>query len=93
MQIESFSATLDLFFLDNGRYPTTSEGLDALIKKPGGADKWSGPYMPQTSVPVDPWGNAYEYKAPGNKAPYLITSFGSDGKKGGSDEAADISNE
>ena len=91
LQIESFSRALDLYFLDNGRYPTASEGLEALVKRPPAADKWGGPYA--DSLPSDPWGNPYEYRVPGTKAPYAITSHGSDGQKGGTDEGADISNE
>jgi len=93
LQIENFKSTLDLYFLDVGRYPTASEGLEALIKRPAGADKWNGPYVQQPAVPLDPWGNPYEYKVPGTKAPFEITSFGADGKKGGTDDNADISNE
>jgi general secretion pathway protein G len=93
LQIESFAAALDLFYLDNGRYPTTQEGLDALVKRPAAADRWSGPYIQQSDLPADPWGNAYEYRVPGTKAPYTIVSLGSDGQRGGTDEGTDISNE
>jgi general secretion pathway protein G len=93
LQIESFASALDLFFLDNGRYPSASEGLAALVKRPAGSDKWGGPYLQQTDVPPDPWGNAYEYRVPGTRAPYVIVSYGSDGQKGGTDDGADISNE
>jgi len=93
LQIESFAGALDLFFLDNGRYPSSSEGLGALIKRPPSADKWGGPYLQQDAVPLDPWGNAYEYRVPGTKAPYVIVSYGADGKKGGTDDGADVSNE
>ncbi|WP_237154323.1 type II secretion system major pseudopilin GspG [Oryzibacter oryziterrae] len=93
LQIESFGAALDLFFLDNGRYPTGSEGLEALVKRPAAADKWNGPYTNQAEIPKDPWGNPYQYGVPGQKKPYVITSLGSDGKKGGTDDGADISSE
>ena len=93
LQIESFASALDLFYLDNGRYPSTSEGLEALVRRPAAATNWSGPYLQQPDVPVDPWGNAYEYRVPGNRAPYTIVSLGSDGQRGGSDDGADISNE
>lgn len=93
LQIEGFSQAMDLFFLDNGRYPTTSEGLAALVKRPGAAERWSGPYLRVDEVPADPWGNPYEYRSPGGSKPYVITSLGADGQKGGTDEAADISNE
>lgn len=93
LQIQSFSAALDLFFLDNGRYPSTSEGLPALVKRPAAADKWGGPYLQLTDIPKDPWGNDYQYRTPGQRHPYVIVSLGADGQKGGSDDGTDISNE
>jgi general secretion pathway protein G len=93
LQIESFATALDLFYLDAGRYPTTSEGLGALVKRPAGLANWSGPYTSKDTIPADPWGNPYDYKTPGQKAPYTITSLGADGKKGGTGDGADISNE
>ena len=80
LQIESFASALDLYFLDTGRYPSNAEGLQALVKQPPGSEHWSGPYLKQPSVPLDPWGNAYEYHVPGKSAPYAITSLGSTGK-------------
>lgn len=82
LQIESFSSALDLFFLDNGRYPNTNEGLQALVQRPASAENWSGPYLKQASVPADPWGRPYEYRVPGKAAPYMITSLGPDGQRG-----------
>jgi general secretion pathway protein G len=64
LQIQSFASALDLFFLDNGRYPSTSEGLKALVTAPSGSTGWGGPYIQQTQVPADPWGNPYEYRVP-----------------------------
>lgn len=90
LQIESFASALDLFFLDNGRYPSMSEGLQALVKRPPTADHWSGPYLKQNALPADPWGRPYEYRVPGKAAPYHITSLGADGQKGG---GGGISNE
>jgi general secretion pathway protein G len=83
LQIESFSSALDLFFLDNGRYPTTGEGLQALVKRPPSADAWAGPYLKQNAVPADPWGHPYEYRVPGKSGPYAITSLGPDGQRSG----------
>lgn len=81
IQIESFKNALDLFFLDAGRYPTTSEGLTALVVRPGNVANWSGPYVKGNAVPKDPWNNAYLYRAPGqNGRPYDIVSAGPDGK-------------
>lgn len=90
LQIDSLSAALDLFYLDAGRYPSQSEGLDVLIKRPSSVDNWNGPYLKQTTLPADPWGHPYEYRVPGQGSPYMIVSLGSDGREGGSDDAADI---
>jgi general secretion pathway protein G len=90
LQIDSLSAALDLFYLDAGRYPSQSEGLEVLIKRPPSVDSWNGPYIKQADLPLDPWGNAYIYKVPGQNAPFQIVSLGSDGREGGSDDAGDI---
>jgi general secretion pathway protein G len=90
IQIQSFASSLDLFYLDLGRYPTTSEGLPALVTRPGGASAWNGPYLNHNSVPNDPWGHAYKYHAPGEHTPYETISLGSDGQEGGTGTAADI---
>jgi general secretion pathway protein G len=93
LQIESFSSSLDLFYLDNGRYPTTSEGLNALAERPADVTVWNGPYLKGGRVPLDPWGNPYQYRSPvDHTPPYEILSFGSDGREGGTGNAADISN-
>lgn len=92
-QIEAFEKSLDTFRLDVGRYPTTEEGLAALQVAPATAGaKWNGPYM-KKGVPPDPWGNPYQYKAPGSKAEFEILSLGRDGKAGGAGEDADISSQ
>ena len=92
LQIESFGSALDLFYLDIGRYPTTSEGLTALVQRPTGTEVWNGPYVKGGKVPSDPWGNPYQYRSPVESAPYEIVSYGADGHEGGSGTAADISN-
>ena len=91
IQIQSFSSALDLFYLDAGRYPTSSEGLAALIKPASGLTTWNGPYLKGGNVPNDPWTHPYVYRAPGEHGPYDILSYGSDGQEGGSGLAADIS--
>lgn len=89
-QIEAFEKSLDTFRLDVGRYPSTEEGLAALLAAPPAAGvKWNGPYL-KKSVPLDPWGRAYVYRAPGAKAEFEIVSLGRDGQPGGSGEDADI---
>jgi len=90
IQIESFGSALDLFFLDTGRYPNTSEGLAALVRRPGNINSWNGPYLKGGVVPPDPWGNAYVYRSPGQHGNYDILSYGSDGTEGGTGAAADI---
>ena len=92
LQIESFGSALDLFYLDTGRYPTTSEGLNALVQRPTGVEIWNGPYLKGGRVPTDPWGNPYQYRSSVEGAPYEIVSYGSDGREGGTGTAADISN-
>jgi general secretion pathway protein G len=90
-KIQSFSSTLDLFYLDAGRYPTSSEGLAALVKPAPGLTAWNGPYLKGGSVPNDPWGKPYVYRSPGERRAYEIVSFGADGQEGGTGIAADIS--
>jgi general secretion pathway protein G len=92
LQIESFGSALDLFYLDTGHYPTTSDGLSALVQRPTGGEVWNGPYLKGGRVPLDPWGKPYQYRSPGEHAPYEIMSYGSDGREGGTGSAADISN-
>lgn len=84
----NISVALDLFELDNGKYPTTEEGLSALRTKPTVASNWKGPYLKRK--PQDPWGNPYAYRSPGEYNPdYDLYSYGPDTKEGGGD---DISN-
>jgi len=90
IQVESFASSLDLFYLDAGRYPTTSEGLVALAQRPGAINTWNGPYLRTGAVPNDPWGHPYIYRSPGEHGPYDIISYGSDGQQGGTGTAADI---
>jgi general secretion pathway protein G len=90
IQIESFGSALDLFFLDSGRYPTSSEGLTLLVQRPANMAGWNGPYLKGGVVPNDPWGNPYVYRAPGQHGAYDIISHGSDGQEGGTGNAGDI---
>ena len=91
IQLQSFSSALDLFYLDAGRYPSTAEGLSALVQRAPGVAAWNGPYLKGGNVPNDPWNHPYVYRAPGERGPYDIMSYGSDGQEGGSGLAADIS--
>jgi general secretion pathway protein G len=88
-QIESFGKALDQYRLDAGHYPTTEQGLQALVVKPADEARWDGPYL-KKGVPTDPWGTAYIYKRPGTKGEYDIISLGKDGAPGGTGEDADI---
>jgi len=91
IQIESLKNALDLFFLDVGRYPTTSEGLGALMARPSSASSWNGPYLKSAAVPRDPWNNPYVYRAPGqNGRSYDIVSFGADGRDNGTQSGTEI---
>jgi general secretion pathway protein G len=92
VQIEGLVTSLELFHIDIGRYPTTSEGLDGLVKAPGKTLGWNGPYISKNSLPLDPWGQAYRYESPGKKGPFDLYTFGRDGKEGGTNEDADIWN-
>jgi len=91
IQMQSFASALDLYYLDLGRFPSTAEGLGALTQRPGGAaSTWNGPYLKNASVPNDPWGHPYIYRAPGEHGAYDIVSLGADGQQGGTGPAADI---
>ncbi|HDD45332.1 MAG TPA: type II secretion system protein GspG [Candidatus Desulfofervidus auxilii] len=87
-QIELFGAALDAFRLDVGRYPTTEEGLEALVTNPG-IEKWDGPYL-KKKIPLDPWGHPYVYKCPGEHGEYDLYSLGADGQIGGEGKNKDI---
>lgn len=91
-QIDALTKALDTYRLDTGRYPTTEQGLNALVTAPGGIAKWNGPYLSK-AVPPDPWGRVYLYRAPGTSGrDYDVLSYGKDGVPGGSGEDADLSN-
>jgi general secretion pathway protein G len=88
-QIAIFGVALDQLALDTGSYPNTSEGLEALVRS-SGAEGWDGPYLKSTEVPKDPWGNPYQYQAPGSHGDYDIISYGKDKSQGGEKYNADI---
>ena len=90
LQIEGLSAALDMYRLEVGHYPTSSEGLDALVAEPSGAKRWNGPYLKKTTLPQDPWGFDYEYKFPGEHGAYDIVSRGADNAHGGDGENTDV---
>ncbi|MBW1787319.1 MAG: type II secretion system major pseudopilin GspG [Deltaproteobacteria bacterium] len=90
-QISMFETALDTYRLDVGEYPATDHGLEALRVQPDDADKWDGPYLPK-DIPLDPWGNPYDYVSPGENAEYEVISYGADGTAGGEGEDLDIVN-
>ena len=85
--IANLEVALDAYEVDNGQYPSKSEGLNALIENRSNTTSWKGPYL-KRSVPADPWGNSYVYTQPGrhNTYGYDLYSFGSDGREGGGDD-------
>lgn len=91
-QMKQVGNALDLYKLDNNRYPSTEQGLRALVEKPTGSPEprnWNPDgYMP--SMPQDPWGNSYDYSSPGINGDYDLISYGADGREGGDEDDADI---
>jgi general secretion pathway protein G len=94
MTIESLSAALKLYKLDNGSYPSTEQGLQALVQSPGSGGEmknWrKGGYLEKGKVPNDPWDNEYIYIAPGAHGDFDLISYGADGTAGGEDANMDI---
>lgn len=90
LQINDFSAALDMYKLDVGRYPTTSEGLGALVEQPSGVNGWNGPYLRKTTIPKDPWQYDYQYRSPGDHGAFDIISLGGDNREGGEGEDRDV---
>lgn len=96
-QINALKSVINSYYLDNGQYPTTEQGLKALINKPSISpipENWNGPYLEDGKMPKDSWGREIHYKQPGdkNKGSYDIFTLGSDNAEGGTDSAADIGN-
>ena len=94
-QIAMLEAALDQYRLDMGRYPTTEEGLRALIEPPEDEEMrkhWRGPYLKKAKIPKDPWGREYQYRCPGEHGDFDLWSYGADGQPGGEGENADITN-
>lgn len=91
IQIEGFAAALELYRLDIGKYPSDSEGLSVLIKKPDNDNiRWNGPYLRKKEIPKDPWGNTYIFTNSKGSSMFSIISYGSDGLPGGEGEDKDI---
>lgn len=91
-QIDSFDKALQAFRMDTGRYPTSGEGLQALVVAPANEPRWRGPYL-KDSIPLDPWSVAYRYQYPSTRGKdFDIVSFGHDRAPGGTGDDADIGN-
>ena len=91
--IRTIGQSLELYKLDNFSYPSSQEGLTALISQPSNAKNWQpGGYLNSKSLPTDPWGNDYQYRRPGKNGVYDLWSNGADAKEGGADESKDIGN-
>ncbi len=95
VQVRMLDAAIETYRMDSAVFPTTEQGLDALVREPADARNYqTGGYLRQRRIPVDPWGNAYQYESPGqhNDHSYDLWSFGSDGAPGGEGNDADIGN-
>ncbi len=85
IQITEFEGALQMFNFDMGRFPTTAEGLEALMRNPGNYDAWRGPYL-QKAMPNDPWAKPYAYRCPGQHGDFDLFSFGANGIEGDDDD-------
>lgn len=90
IQIERLSGILDLYRLEVGRYPTTEEGLQALLEQPPGVERWNGPYIKKADALMDPWGKPYQYISPGEHGDFDLYTPGADGALGGEGEDQDL---
>lgn len=92
VQIKNIASAMELYRFDTGGLPPPAVGLEALVKAPASATAWNGPYLPQPTALIDPWGKPYEIKVPGEHGEYDIFTLGSDGAPGGTGEAKDVGN-
>lgn len=92
VQIEQLGGALELYKLDTGRYPSTQEGLGALLAAPSGVANWNGPYLKDPKSLKDPWTRDFVYRSPAEKGGYDLLSLGGDGKEGGEGENKDVRN-
>ncbi len=90
LQIEELVSALDIYRLEVGSYPTTEQGLEALVEQPDGVETWAGPYLRKNVLPKDPWGRDYLYRYPGENAEVDVYSLGADNAEGGDGESSDI---
>ena len=90
LQIEEYGAALDMYQLEVGRYPSSEEGLEALVNDPSSVVGWNGPYLRKKVIRRDPWGFEYGYKSPGESGSFDLYSYGADNAEGGEGENQDI---
>ncbi|SRR5690606_32889318 len=90
IQIEELATALETYRLELDRYPTSDEGLQALVARPAGEARWNGPYLRKPVVPKDPWGRDYRYRQPGEHGAFDLYSLGADDREGGEGENADV---
>lgn len=91
-EVANISSALDLYKSDVGQYPTSAQGLDALIKQPGGVDNWNGPYLKKTGDLKDPWGHPYNYRFPGQHGEFDLYSYGANAKPASDSEKPEVAN-
>ncbi len=92
IQISDLEQALEMYKLDVGHFPSSAEGLQALVDKPADAAGWNGPYLKKKKVPLDPWGNPYHYKYPGENGEVDIFTYGQNAAPGGDGEDQDVGN-
>jgi general secretion pathway protein G len=90
VEIRTIGSALELFALDVGRFPSTQEGLSALVERPAGLNRWNGPYIRAKSAPIDAWGRPYLYRSPGEHGDYDLYTLGADGAPGGDGDNQDV---
>ena len=90
LQIQDLAASLDMYNLEVGKYPSQEAGPKALIEQPANTPRWKGPYLRKSNIPQDPWDRDYIYRMPGEHGPFDISSLGADGQPGGEGDDADI---
>ena len=90
LQIEELSSAMDVYRLEVGTYPSSEQGLLALVEKPSGVSQWNGPYLRKKTIRKDPWGNDYYYRSPGENGDFDLYTLGADNTEGGEGENRDV---
>lgn len=92
IEINALGEAVDAYHLDTGQYPSSQDGLKALLQAPPGTTSWDGPYIKKTESLIDPWGHPYLYQYPGRHGAFDVYTLGSDQSVGGAGEAQDVGN-